>query len=46
MINLKQKKVRIENTFDGVNALHEGRQLTLKAFKSECFQLKKNKEKY
>ena len=42
MINLnqKQKKVRLKKTFNSLNALYEGRESTLNAFRSEIFPIK------
>ena len=42
----KRKECRDEkrNTFDRVTALYEGRELTLNAFKSEIFPIKKKKQ--
>ena len=45
MINLdqKQKKVRKKNTYESVNALSEGQELILHAFKSGIFPIKTSK---
>ena len=45
MINLdqKQKKVRLKKTFNIVNALYVGQELTLIAFKSGIFPIKATK---
>ena len=44
-LNQDQKKMRIKkNTFDSVSALYEGRELTLKAFRSGIFPIKEKKE--
>ena len=37
---VKARKKKKRNTFDTVNALYEGRELTLNAFKSGIFQIK------
>ena len=45
----KESKIKKMNTFDNVNALYEGRELTLNAFKSGIFLLKpsqRNEWKY
>ena len=45
-MNQKQKKVElIKNTFNSVNALNEGRELTLNAFSSVMFSKKATKRK-
>ena len=46
MINLDQKTKKIRknrNTFDSVNVLYEGRELTLNAFNSGIFPIKSKK---
>ena len=36
--NTKEGKAKKQNTFDSVNALYEGRELTFNAFRSGIFQ--------
>ena len=46
-MNLDQKTKQVRrkrNNFDSVNALYEDRELTLNAFKSEIFLVKKHKK--
>ena len=40
----KDKKDKKENTFDSANALYEGRDLTLNAFRSAIFPIKATKD--
>ena len=40
----KEGKGKKQNTFDSVNALYEGRELTLNTFRSRIFPIKKHKE--
>ena len=44
-LNQELKKIdRKKNTFESVNALYEGRELILNAFRSVIFPRKKNKD--
>ena len=42
----KEGKDKKQNTFDSVNAFYEGQELTLNAFRSGIFPIKKHKEKH
>ena len=48
MINLDQDQKKVSkkrDTYESVNALYEGRELTVNAFKSEIFSIKQHKVK-
>ena len=43
--NTKEGKAKKQNTFDSVNALYEGRELTLNIFRGGIFRRKKTRER-